>query len=49
LFEAKLPEPARLALTEVLRTGRLERKNGELGLNGNGVAANGGPREVRHG
>lgn len=49
LFEAKLPEPARLALTEVLRTGRLERKNGELGLNGNGVAASGGQREERHG
>jgi putative phosphoesterase len=49
LYEANLPEPARLALTEVLRTGRLEKKNGEPGLNGNGVAANGNPREVRHG
>lgn len=39
LYAARLPEPALLALTEVLRTGRLERKNGDAGLNG----------EVRHG
>jgi putative phosphoesterase len=47
LYEANLPEPARLALTEVLRTGRLEKKNGEPGLNG--AAPNGVQREVRHG
>jgi putative phosphoesterase len=39
LYAAKLPDPALHALTEVLRTGRLERKNGDVGLNG----------EVRHG
>lgn len=47
LYSARLPEPAVQALSEVLRTGRLERKIGEAGLNGNGLpVANG---EVRHG
>jgi putative phosphoesterase len=47
LYAAKLPEPAVQALSEVLRTGRLERKNGDSGLNGNGAPGFNG--EVRHG
>jgi putative phosphoesterase len=39
LHAARLPGPAIQNLSEVLRTGRLERKNGDAGLNG----------EVRHG
>lgn len=47
LYSARLPEPALQALSEVLRTGRLERKTGEAGANGAGLPmANG---EVRHG
>ena len=45
LHAARLPDPAVLALTEVLRTGRLERKNGGPGLNGSA----GNHREVPHG
>jgi putative phosphoesterase len=45
LHAARLPDPAVLALTEVLRTGRLERKNGGPGLNGSA----GHHREVPHG
>ena len=47
LYAAKLPEPALLALSEVLRTGRLDRKKGESGLNGN--CAPGSNGEVRNG
>ena len=40
LAAASLPEMARTMLAEVLRTGRLERKNGNSGvkLNGNGAS-----------
>jgi putative phosphoesterase len=47
LYAARLPDPALHALAEVLRTGRLERKNGEPGLNGS--AGGDSQREVRHG
>ena len=43
LSTVPLPEPARLALAEVLRTGRLERKNG------NGVPAADTNDEVQYG
>jgi putative phosphoesterase len=46
---AGLPDPARIALSEVLQTGRLERKfaHGEAGANGNGSVLS--DSEVRHG
>lgn len=49
LAAAGLPEPARVALADVLRTGRLDRKLafGEAGYNGNGSVH--ADREVRHG
>lgn len=46
LYAAKLPEPALQALSEVLRTGRLERKVGDPSLNG---APTGHPQEAPHG
>jgi putative phosphoesterase len=46
LYAAKLPEPALQALSEVLRTGRLERKVGDPNLNG---TANGNRQEAPHG
>lgn len=46
LYAAKLPEPALQALSEVLRTGRLERKVGDPSLNG---TANGNRQEPAHG
>jgi putative phosphoesterase len=42
LAAAPLPEPARLALTEVLQTGRLERKLGNGNGNGNGSGSGNG-------
>jgi putative phosphoesterase len=46
LYAAKLPEPALQALSEVLRTGRLERKVGEPSLNG---SVNDNSQEAGHG
>lgn len=45
LYAAKLPEPALQALSEVLRTGRLERKAGDPSLNG---TPNGNRQEPGH-
>jgi putative phosphoesterase len=46
LYAANLPEPALQALSEVLRTGRLERKVGDPSLNG---SMNGNSQESGHG
>ena len=49
LDAAELPGPARDALAEVLRTGRLERRLMTAELNGNGVAGGHARTEVSHG
>jgi putative phosphoesterase len=46
LYAANLPEPALQALSEVLRTGRLERKVGDPSLNG---SVNGNSQEAGYG